>query len=65
MVSSAIRGVVQTFVAMALFGDIISTNRWTGIFLTVMGSCLYTYVRFHEGKRENAFEPVKTEETKA
>jgi hypothetical protein len=48
MVSSAFRGVLQTFVAMAVFGELVSSKRWLGIALTVGGSCLYTWVRHQE-----------------
>lgn len=48
MVSSAFRGVIQTFVAMAVFGELVSSKRWVGIALTVGGSCLYTWVRHKE-----------------
>lgn len=45
MISSAARGVLQTFVAMAVFGDSLSLSKALGIFLILMGSCLYTYFK--------------------
>ena len=54
MVSSAARGVLQTFVAMAIFGEIVSSKRWFGIVLTVGGSALYTWVRHQEVQETRA-----------
>ena len=38
MVSSALRGVAQTIIAIILFGEIVSYMRWIGILLTLTGS---------------------------
>jgi GDP-fucose transporter C1 len=65
MVSSAVRGVLQTFVAMAIFDEIVSSQRWLGIFLTICGSIFYTWVRHQESMEEEvAYEaaPVKLDE---
>ncbi len=52
MVSSSVRGVVQTFVAMGVFGELVSSKRWLGILFTLIGSALYTWVRHQEGEAE-------------
>jgi len=43
MISSAARGVLQTVIAVWLFGDIMSGGRVMGIFLIISGSVLYVY----------------------
>ncbi len=52
MVSSSVRGVIQTFVAMGVFGELVSSKRWLGILFTLVGSALYTWVRHQEGEAE-------------
>eukprot|EP00128_Syssomonas_multiformis_P016259 Colp12_sorted_trinity150504_noHs@31555 len=52
MISSAVRGVGQAFVAMALFGDVMSVKRAVGISLILLGSCAYTWIRHLETERE-------------
>jgi solute carrier family 35 (GDP-fucose transporter), member C1 len=41
MISSAFRGVLQTFVAVAVFGDVVSSSRGLSIGLILVGSSLY------------------------
>ena len=66
MVSSAVRGVLQTFVAMAIFDELVSSQRWLGIALTISGSIFYTWVRHQEAMEEESttYEsaPVKLDE---
>ncbi|OZJ04403.1 hypothetical protein BZG36_02396 [Bifiguratus adelaidae] len=52
MISSAVRGVLQTFLAVMWFGDVLTSGRVGGIFLILFGSTLYTYVRDKEAKAE-------------
>ncbi|KAG8723554.1 hypothetical protein FRC09_002862 [Ceratobasidium sp. 395] len=53
MVSSAVRGVIQTFFGVWVFGDIVSLGRGTSIALILAGSIYYTWVKHVEGlKRE-------------
>ena len=62
MVSSAIRGVIQTFVAMAIFGEMVSSRRWMGIVLTISGSIFYTWIRHQESVQEHEYEVAKDDE---
>jgi len=50
MVSSAVRGVAQTFLGQWIFGDIISSGRATGIGFILFGSIVYTYAKSQESK---------------
>ncbi|TPX31341.1 hypothetical protein SmJEL517_g05300 [Synchytrium microbalum] len=50
MISSAVRGVVQTALAVVIFGDIVTTARGSGIFLILVGSSLYAYVKSEESR---------------
>lgn len=52
MISSAIRGVLQTVIAVALFGDVVTTQRILGIALILAGSSYYTWVRSIESELE-------------
>jgi len=55
MVSSAVRGVVQSFVAVLVFGDIITTGRASSIALILGGSIYYTWVKHTEQiEKDNA-----------
>ncbi|KAL3894550.1 MAG: hypothetical protein SGCHY_005211 [Lobulomycetales sp.] len=51
MVSSAVRGVLQTFVAILLFGDVVTAKRWIGIVLILAGSSLYSLIKSYQVKR--------------
>lgn len=48
MVSGAVRGVLQTILAVMLFGDTVTFSRLVGIFLILAGSTGYTWVRNKE-----------------
>ncbi|TPX31628.1 hypothetical protein SeMB42_g07728 [Synchytrium endobioticum] len=50
MISSAVRGVIQTVLAVMIFHDIVTAARASGIFLILLGSSLYTYVKAEESK---------------
>ena len=43
MISSAVRGVLQTLIAVWLFGDILTGSRVSGIALVLVGSSWYAY----------------------
>jgi solute carrier family 35 (GDP-fucose transporter), member C1 len=45
MISSAVRGVLQTILAVWFFHDILTTSRVTGIVLILLGSSLYTWFK--------------------
>jgi len=45
MISSAVRGVVQSFVAVWVFGDVITTGRASSIGLILIGSIHYTWIK--------------------
>lgn len=45
MVSSAVRGVLQTVLGMALFGDVITLDRLIGISIILGGSIAYTTIK--------------------
>ncbi|KAG9025526.1 hypothetical protein FRB95_010075 [Tulasnella sp. JGI-2019a] len=54
MISSAVRGVVQSFIAVLVFGDIITTGRASSIALILAGSIYYTWIKHKEQQaREN------------
>ncbi|RXK41392.1 hypothetical protein M231_01297 [Tremella mesenterica] len=55
MISSASRGVLQTILAVWLFGDVMSQGRILGIILIISGSVLYVYAK--ERNTESNFEP--------
>ncbi|PLW33505.1 hypothetical protein PCANC_16452 [Puccinia coronata f. sp. avenae] len=48
MVSSAVRGVLQTIMGTILFGDVITSSRFVGIFVILGGSLAYTAVKEKE-----------------
>jgi len=48
MVSSAVRGVIQTVLGVWLFHDIVTSGRLSGIALILGGSILYTYLKDRE-----------------
>ncbi|ORY06979.1 hypothetical protein K493DRAFT_251484 [Basidiobolus meristosporus CBS 931.73] len=54
MISSAVRGVLQTILAVYCFGDILTGSRVSGITLILAGSCFYTYIKDLESKQEEA-----------
>jgi GDP-fucose transporter C1 len=59
MVSSAIRGVVQTLIAISVLHETVSILRWLGILLTVSGGVIYTWAKNLESLRKL---PVRDEE---
>lgn len=52
MISSAVRGVIQTFLGKWVFGDIITTGRGAGIAFILLGSTLYTYIKDREQRQK-------------
>ncbi|EFP91588.1 uncharacterized protein PGTG_17642 [Puccinia graminis f. sp. tritici CRL 75-36-700-3] len=52
MVSSAVRGVLQTILGTVLFGDLISSNRFIGIVVILGGSIAYTAIKDKESRSE-------------
>jgi len=72
MISSAVRGVASSLLAMWLFGDVISTGRASSIAIILGGSIWYTWVKNIEsqapknGEREgNKYERVPLEDVEA
>ncbi|KAF8607207.1 hypothetical protein BDV93DRAFT_520092 [Ceratobasidium sp. AG-I] len=78
MVSSAVRGVIQTFFSVWIFHDIISLGRGTSITLILAGSIYYTWVKHVEAQKKDSlpsaqssssarsgYEPVPMEDLKA
>ncbi|KAJ3166784.1 hypothetical protein HDU87_001918 [Geranomyces variabilis] len=53
VISSAARGVLQAFVAVALFKDVITTARAGSIMVITLGSGLYTFVRHRETQAQD------------
>lgn len=51
MISSAVRGVIQTLLGVALFHDVVSLGRASGIGFILVGSILYTWVKDREATR--------------
>ncbi|KAI9342579.1 hypothetical protein BDR26DRAFT_859205 [Obelidium mucronatum] len=56
MISSAFRGVLQTLIAVLLFGDIISISRVISISFILAGSCFYAWLKSQESAKTNASE---------
>ncbi|WWC60083.1 uncharacterized protein I303_102647 [Kwoniella dejecticola CBS 10117] len=54
MISSATRGVLQTMLAVYIFGDIMSRGRIISIFLIISGSVLYVYAKTEDAKKTKA-----------
>ncbi|CUA73221.1 GDP-fucose transporter 1 [Rhizoctonia solani] len=52
MISSAVRGVIQTFFSVWIFHDVISLGRGTSITLILAGSIYYTWVKHAEGQKK-------------
>ncbi|PPQ74351.1 hypothetical protein CVT24_000662 [Panaeolus cyanescens] len=50
MVSSAVRGVAASLLGMWLFHDIITTGRASSIFIILLGSILYTWIKHKESQ---------------
>jgi GDP-fucose transporter C1 len=48
MVSSAVRGILQSAMGVWVFGDIITTGRATSIFVILSGSAYYTWAKNEE-----------------
>ncbi|KAK4058941.1 hypothetical protein OIO90_000387 [Microbotryomycetes sp. JL221] len=55
MVSAAVRGVLQTFLGIWLFGDKVGAGRATGIIFILTGSTYYVYTKSQE---QNASKPA-------
>ncbi|KAG0141975.1 hypothetical protein CROQUDRAFT_50931 [Cronartium quercuum f. sp. fusiforme G11] len=51
MISSSIRGVIQTFLGIFLFNEIVTINRWIGICFILLGSGLYTFSKDQEQRQ--------------
>lgn len=54
MISSAVRGVIQTFLGMWCFGDVVTAGRGFGIFFILLGSTVYTYIKDREARAREA-----------
>ncbi|KAK9729368.1 hypothetical protein K7432_000333 [Basidiobolus ranarum] len=52
MISSAVRGVLQTILAVYFFGDDLTGSRVFGIALILIGSTFYTYIKDSEFRRD-------------
>ncbi|KAI8812811.1 hypothetical protein BJ742DRAFT_705447 [Cladochytrium replicatum] len=50
MISSAVRGVLQTVLAVAILGESTSLPRNVGIILILLGSCAYTWLKAREAR---------------
>ncbi|EGG03735.1 uncharacterized protein MELLADRAFT_49361 [Melampsora larici-populina 98AG31] len=59
MVSSAVRGVIQTFLGIFLFGEVVSSGRWIGIIFILVGSAFYTFVKEAEQRGGLVQRPVR------
>lgn len=53
MISSAVRGVLQTFMGKWLFGDVITSGRAGGIAFILVGSTVYTYYKDTESRSKS------------
>lgn len=53
-ISSAARGIIQTILATFLLGEILTMYRVLGISITCVGTCLYTWIRSYEHRRERS-----------
>ncbi|CAG7850417.1 SubName: Full=Related to GDP-fucose transporter {ECO:0000313/EMBL:CCA69630.1} [Serendipita indica DSM 11827] len=56
MVSSAVRGILQSAMGVWVFGDIITTGRGTSIFVILAGSAYYTWAKNEELLEQRARE---------
>jgi len=54
MVSSAVRGVIQTALGVWIFNDVLTNGRLGGISLILAGSILYTYLKDREMRQREA-----------
>ncbi|KDE07982.1 hypothetical protein MVLG_01687 [Microbotryum lychnidis-dioicae p1A1 Lamole] len=54
MVSAAVRGVLQTFLGIWLFNDVVGTGRATGIIFILSGSTYYVYTKAQENNAPRA-----------
>ncbi|WWC68839.1 uncharacterized protein I206_102774 [Kwoniella pini CBS 10737] len=61
MISSATRGVLQTILAVYIFGDIMSRGRIISIFLIITGSVLYVYAKTEDSKKSKNENDVHTQ----
>ncbi|KAF7351344.1 GDP-fucose transporter 1 [Mycena sanguinolenta] len=62
MISSAVRGVVQSFLGMWYFGDVISSGRASSIAIVLGGSIYYTWVKHKETEAAAAYEKVSMDD---
>ncbi|KAF8290884.1 hypothetical protein DL93DRAFT_2092013 [Clavulina sp. PMI_390] len=60
MVSSAVRGVLQTFLSVAFFADIITVGRGSSIAIILAGSIYYTWVKNEESQAQKKYTPLPT-----
>jgi GDP-fucose transporter C1 len=54
MISSAVRGVLQTIMAVWLFSELLTAPRVLGIILILLGSSLYTWFKSRENSLKSA-----------
>ena len=59
MVSSALRGVLQTMIAILVLNEVVSYMRWLGILLTVSGGVFYSWFKHLESLKTF---PIQDEE---
>ena len=57
-ISSAARGVLQTLAASFLLGEIITPHRTLGILVTLVGTCLYTWLKSLETAQAAPLLPI-------
>ncbi|KAI8461995.1 hypothetical protein BY996DRAFT_6429203 [Phakopsora pachyrhizi] len=61
MISSSVRGVIQTFLGNLFFKDVISIGRMTGIGFILLGSVGYTAIKDHENQNQRNKKCTKNE----
>ncbi|WVR03996.1 hypothetical protein IAU60_000995 [Kwoniella sp. DSM 27419] len=65
MISSASRGVLQTMLAVYIFGDVMSRGRVMSIFLIISGSVLYVYAKNEDSKKASLGPPKGSSDPKS
>ncbi|KAJ7247891.1 hypothetical protein B0H12DRAFT_733514 [Mycena haematopus] len=65
MISSAVRGVLQSLLAMWFFQDVISGGRATSIAVVLGGSIYYTWVKHKEAEAAAAYEKLAMDDLEA
>ncbi|KAL8283616.1 hypothetical protein RQP46_005411 [Phenoliferia psychrophenolica] len=58
MISAAVRGVLQTFLGIWVFGDVVSAGRGFGIVAILAGSIFYVYTKSQEQSANAAASPA-------